>query len=139
MKKLTALFLMVFLSLPILFQLPEVKAQTSPITGPITTPISFFNLTGDVTYKKLGRLFSGIQRVVPGEDVLVKVSNFFNPGQSFETMTDDEGNYKFNLPAGLYKVEVEDGDHTFFVPPLKVVKVQEEKAKKANFQGLIFP
>lgn len=111
---------------------------TAPITPPITPPITIFNLIGKVTYKHLGRLFGNAQRAFPAEDVIVKVEAFFDDDISFETMTDENGNYGLNVPPGLYKVKVSDEEDTFFVPPLRIVSIKN-KQKVANFQGLLFP
>ncbi|MBI4096807.1 MAG: carboxypeptidase regulatory-like domain-containing protein [Candidatus Levybacteria bacterium] len=134
-----AVFLLVFFTQVSHIQtLAQEVPLTAPITPPITPPITFFNLIGKVTYRHLGKLLFNVQRVIPAEDVIVKVEAFFDDEISFETMTDENGNYGLNVPPGLYKVKVSDEDDTFFVPPLRIVPIKN-KQKHANFQGLLFP
>lgn len=138
-RKVVFLLVISFFAGSIFLQVGRVQANNSPITGPITTPITFFNLTGEVTLKHLGKLFGGMKRAMPGEDVTVQVTGFFNKNHQHNTETDEHGKYGFQLSDGLYIVEVKEGNDIFFTPPIRVVQVKEGKVKKANFQGLVFP
>ncbi len=154
LRKIVAGLIISALVLPVLFQVAQAKVHeheignhdspitspiTAPITSPITSPISFFNLTGEVTYHHLGRLLDKTKRFFDAENVLITVKNFWNPSQKYNTTTDSDGMYSFNLPSGLYWVSASDNMHTFFVPPSKVVSIKNNKVSHADFQGLIFP
>jgi hypothetical protein len=120
----------------------RVAAQVLPVTSPVTTPVTFANLVGKVTLRQLGRLFGNAQRIVPADDVVVKVRGFFNKNQTFQATTDDNGNYAVQVPAGLYTVEVDEktiDGNAFFVPPFRVENVRQNRTQTANFQGLLFP
>ncbi len=93
---------------------------------------------GNVTYKQLGRLLSGVSRFTPAANVLVTITNFFDGSKHYQTTTDGSGNYGVNVPDGLYSIQVSDNNNTFFVPPFKVVKVKGS-TKNADFEGLLFP
>lgn len=141
-KKLPVVIIVFLLSIFVFSQVPQVRALTipvtSPVTAPITLPISNFSIMGKVVYKQLGRLFGNMQRIVPVQNAIVTIQNFFDKNQKFTTTTDITGSYGLNVPNGLYKVTVSDGKQTFFVPPLRVVNVKK-KGAVANFEGLLFP
>ncbi len=140
MKKLSALFLSLILTLLVFTQVGLVAAQVVPLTSPITSPISSFSIKGQVTLKDLSPFISAINRIVPAADILIMVTNFFNPTQSYSATTDGSGNYGVNVPPGLYVVKVATQSGAFFVPPLKVVNIHNSSTTvQANFQGLLLP
>ncbi len=132
-KKLLIILLVSLFSVPLFVQTTQVYADV-----PVTSPITAFILTGKVTYKQLGRVMKNVSRFTPAKNVLIKVINFFDHTKHYQTTTDAQGNYGLNIPNGLYTVEASDSMHTFFTPPFKVVKINNN-AKVANFEGLIFP
>src|SRR5260221_6747636 len=146
-RRIVVAFLISLLIIPVFLQGTRVNAKeheheeliTSPLTSPITSPVSFFDLTGEVTYHQLGRLWGGMHRFFDAENVIVTVKNFFHPSQKYQTTTDADGMYFFDLTPGLYTVSVSDGKHTFFVPPFHVVTIHPNKTSHANLQGLLFP
>jgi hypothetical protein len=138
-RKVVLTTLVALFAISIFSQVASVQAFHTPITGPITTPITFFNLTGEVTLKQFGKLFGGLKRFMPAEDVTVKVTGLFDKNKKFTTETDEQGDYGFMLPAGHYLVEVEDDPDTFFAPPIKFVHIKEGKVKTADFKGFVFP
>lgn len=138
LKRLLIISLLALFILPFAAQLASVSAQMAPATSPITAPLSAFNISGKVTYKRLGRLAQNMQRFMPAPNVLVTIVNFFDRSKSYQTSTDAQGEYKMQVPTGLYQVQVEDGG-TFFVPPLRVVRINNENTKRtADFEGLLF-
>lgn len=140
LKRLLIVILLAFFVLPFGAQVASVSAQMAPLTAPITAPISAFNISGEVTYKRLGRLMQNMQRFVPAEGVLVTIVNFFDRSKTYQTSTDENGEYKVQVPTGLYQVSVQDDGGTFFVPPLRVVRINNDTTKRtADFEGLIFP
>lgn len=134
LKKIVLSLLSVAFTLLLFLQVQTTQAVAAPITSPITV----FNLVGHVTFKNLGMFAKPMNRILLAETVFIKVTNFFNPSQTFNTTTDANGDYKIKLPDGFYEVEASDSTHTFFVPPLRVVNIRNA-TKHANFQGLIFP
>lgn len=138
-KFLLSLVLVVVLSLPIFSQVSRVSAQEAPITSSITNPITFFNLTGTITYKRLGFFFRNVtNRILPADNVKVTVTGFFDKSQRFQTTTDANGNYSINLPTGLYTIKTNGGRTNFFSPPLRVMRVKTNATSTANFQGFLF-
>lgn len=138
MRKLIISVLLPTLAFCFLAQVNSVKAITIPSGSPITSPISFFAITGKVTYKNLKLFISALNRITPGANVTITATNFFDPSQVFSTTTDINGNYILPVPNALYKVTASDNANTFFSPPLHVVKIKNQN-KNASFQGLIFP
>lgn len=146
LRKLAHFLAVTLLLLAVIFQAtnPKAFAQTPPVTGsitaPVTPPITSFSLTGKVIYKQLGRLFGGMQRIIPAEGVLVRIRTFFSNSFVMQTTTDADGMYGVNLPPGIYKVIVSDNNSaSFFIPPFRVVHIKAGKEKEADFQGLLFP
>ncbi len=139
LKKIFIVALFFLLSFPVLLQLSSAKALALPITSPVTTPVSFFNLTGHVIYHQLGILMNSAQRRFPAANVMITVSNFFGGSQVAATTTDSNGDYHVNLPAGWYRVSASDGTSAHFVPPFRIVNVKTNSQKHADFQGLLFP
>lgn len=136
------LSLIIFFSLliPLFAQVTPVSAADTPLTSPVTAPQHSFTLSGKVTYKQLGRLMGNMQRFMPAKDVLVTIVNFFDSSKKYTTTTDVNGAYGVNVPPGLYQIMVSDNKHTFFVPPLRVERVNNANTHRtANFEGLVFP
>jgi hypothetical protein len=121
---------------PVTSSTPTLTPTTSPSLTP--TPVTFANLVGKVTYKQLGRLLGNAQRIIPAQNVVVKVRGFFNKNLKFQTTTDANGNYSLNVPEGKYEVRISGGTTGFWIPPFRFVSVKNN-AKTANFQGLLFP
>jgi hypothetical protein len=137
-KRLFLTLTAVFLITPVFFQLSSYSASAADVNP----PSSFANLIGKVTYKQLGRLIGNAQRVTPAADVDIEVVGFFDKSKKFEATTDANGNYSVQVPAGMYKVEVDDDSSTetdFFTPPFRFERVREDRSQTANFQGLVFP
>ena len=119
---------------------PTETLTPTPTEIPTPTPVLEDNLVGKVKYNNLGRLSWGRHQYEPAEGVDVKASNFFNNGQRFTTTTDEDGMYSLDLPSGLFIVKVRDDMHTFFVPPLDVVRIRDHMGHpaRADFEGLRF-
>jgi hypothetical protein len=136
-KKLTLTLIAVVLLTPLFFQLSAYSAGAADVNP----PSSFANLIGKVTYKQLGRFMGNAQRVTPAPNVDIEVVGFFDKSKKFETTTDANGNYSVQVPAGMYKVEVDDDSSSktdFFTPPFRFERVREDRAQTANFKGLVF-
>ena len=114
------------------------RAFAAPLTNPATSPVTFFNLSGKVVYRQLGRLLNNAKRVVPAEGVVVKIFSFFGGNQVGTATTDSTGMYQLELPTGMYRVEASDTKGTFFTPPLRVINVKKGQSKTGDFQGLLF-
>lgn len=121
---------------------PTPPSGGSPTMTPTVTPTPKHvgKIVGKVTYNQLGRLMHGVHRIIPASNAMVKVVNFFNGEVKFTTTTDEHGKYALDVPAGLYQVFVYDNSHTFFVPPLRVIRVGSYKKHPvhADFRGLKF-
>lgn len=128
-----------FLIIPLFFQASSQHVSANH-ESTMTSPITFFNVVGKVTYKQLGRFFSSAQRSVGADDIVVTATGFFDKTKKYTTTTDPNGVYSFNIPVGLYTIKVTDPSKktSFFVPPLNVENLNTHKAAKVNFQGLIF-
>lgn len=139
-KKLLSLIIGLALFIPVFVQLTSVRVEANHDPS-MTSPITFFNLIGRVTYRHLGRLTAGMQRVMGADDIVVTLTAFFNPSVHYTTTTDPNGVYSFNVPAGLYKVMISDPSNTadMLVPPLRVENLNTHQAKHADFQGLLLP
>lgn len=139
-KRLIIALLLVLFAFPIGLQVTRVEANhTKPITSPITNPVTFFSLSGKVTYKKLGGFFRNINRILPADDAVVTIQGFFDRSKKYTVKTDANGMYQVNVPVGMYRVEVDNDENAFFTPPLKVLNIKANTNKKANFQGLLWP
>lgn len=139
-KKLLSIIAGLVLLTPVFLQVSSVSVRANHDEA-MTSPVTFFNIVGRITYRQLGGFFSAAQRTVGADDIVVTATNFFNRNQKFTTTTDPNGVYSFNIPEGLYQIRVDDPSDkaNFFVPPLDVERVGTHRADKANFQGLIFP
>lgn len=139
-KKIFLSIIALVLLTPVFFQLSTYSVSAEEAHA--TTPVTFFNLVGKVTYKQLGIFKKNADRIAPAEDVKIIVEGFFDDTKKYEVKTDSEGNYALDVPAGLYTVEIDDNSSEktdFFTPPFRVEKVREDKTRQVNFQGLVFP
>jgi len=95
-------------------------------------------ITGKVTYRTIGFMWSNGPRTKPAAGVDITVEQFFGGATVASDTTDANGMYSVDVPPGLYVVGVIDNTPAFFVPPFQVERVREDKTRKANFQGLRF-
>lgn len=115
----------------------QVNGVSTALALPLTSPATFFGITGTVTYKNLARFFNFLPKMFPADNVTVKATDLFNSSHNFSGQTDSNGHYELPADAGLYQVEMVSLGG-FFVPPLKIVNVKNSP-KTADFQGLILP
>jgi hypothetical protein len=118
---------------------PTITVTPTPTVSPtpVTPPLTSFNIGGKVVIKQLGRLLSGMQRIIPAPNVMVTVRNLFSRAVVAQGKTDSNGNYAFTVPSGIYFVEVDEPNNTIMVPPLTVVSLKNKPVTK-NFQALQF-
>ncbi|MBI3486518.1 hypothetical protein HY025_06325 [Candidatus Daviesbacteria bacterium] len=107
-------------------QVKVVNAESS--NSPLTTPISYFEISGKVTYR-LGNI------VRPAVGAFIKVIG--NTG-IFIIPVNSDGSYSTYLTAGEYKVQAQDHrSQTTFYPTTRIVDLREASASGVNFQGLV--
>lgn len=103
------------------------QAQSGPITSPITSPI-----TAPISYSIVGRVFymaSGSAR--PAANVRVWTPR--PSGGSFIAITDANGRYRLDVPAGTYTVSAYDFRGSIFRPAYRIVNVLSGNAFGINF------
>lgn len=130
LKLFLASILVSLLAFVMLSQASLVTAETltnSSITGPITTPISYFTISGRVSYK-----FFRI--VKPAENVTVEATST-QTSDKFSAQTNKKGQYTITVPAGQYNVRAFDFLGTIFDPALRLVDVTTSSITGINFRG----
>ena len=119
---------------------PIPTASVIPSASPTVSPspsLETFNVSGNVSYRLLGRFLDFLHSMTPAKNVLITLTDFFNPSVTFTTMTDVSGNFYLTVTPGLYWVKAANPANTFFVPPITVVNPIGNHP--LIFQGLIFP
>ena len=139
-KKILSIAIAVLLFTPLFSQLFMLQVNANHNSA-MTSPNTFFNVIGKVTYRQLGRLFNNAQRTTGVDDVVVTATGFFDRSKKYTTTTDPDGVYSFNIPAGMYRITVDDpaDKANFFTPPFRFERINTHRAQNASFQGLIFP
>lgn len=108
-------------------QVKVVNAESS--SSPLTTPISYFEISGKVTYR-LGNI------VKPAVGAFVKIIT--QNGSFFITPVNSDGSYSSLMVAGEYKLKaVDQRSRTTFYPDSRIVDLREASASGVNFQGLV--
>lgn len=131
MKKLVFLVLLIaFFGIATIsqgFQLKTVQAST---TSPITSPISYFIISGTVKYFYMNSISK------PAANVSILATNTQNSSSS-ASLTNSVGNYSIKVPAGSYIVKASDAKQTVFRPSTILVNVLNANASGINFFGVI--
>lgn len=109
-------------------QIGVVKAQTV-VSSAITSPITYFTLSGNVTYK-LSKFL-----IIPANGVTITAKNS-QTNQETSAKSDRLGRYSLKVAAGAYIVSAKDSKNTIFSPANKIVQVINSSISGINFQGL---
>jgi hypothetical protein len=137
-KLITALSLLLVFSVLFGTQIAATASANTNKNHPLTSPITFFQITGKVTYKFF-KFFSGSNSISNAPGVKVEAENIFDH-HKFQTNTDGNGNYVLPInETGVYLVKPSGGNTNIYVPPLRAVKVNDmsSSANNIDFQGLI--
>lgn len=103
--------------------------QQSPLTGPVTTPVTYFSISGKVNY-----IFNGI--FSNAANVIISAVNK-KTKENFVTLTNTNGEYSLMVKPGLYTVRPSDQLRTHFKPGSKVVDAKTSDAIGINFIGAL--
>lgn len=113
-----------------LSQVESVAASTISGGGPITSPISYFFISGKVRYAFQNGL------IKPAANVLITATNTQTSSKS-ATLTNTYGDYKILVPAGVYSVKARDNKQSVFRPSEILVNVLNGNASNINFGAII--
>ncbi len=103
------------------------KAIAATPNGGVTSPITYFMLSGQVTYKYLTYVFVA-------KNVTVTATNYQTNAKT-ATVTDANGNYSISVTQGQYTVKPHDSRGTVFTPASRFVSVINNSISGLNFQG----
>jgi hypothetical protein len=140
-KLITALSLVTAFAVIFSAQLATSAAADTKNGSPLTSPVTFFKISGDVTYKFFKFFSNNGQRFAPAEGVTVEARNIFT-NDVYITTTDEDGEYSFSIQEkGMYLVSPSDDDEAeFFAPPIKHVNANKAGSKNnVDFQGFVLP
>lgn len=139
-KYITALSLVVAFAVTFSAQIATSASADTKNGSPLTSPVTFFKISGDVTYKFFKFFSNNGQRFAPAEDVTIEARNIFT-NTVYETTTDDEGNYEISVEEkGVYLVSPTDAETDVFAPAIKAVHANKTGARNnVNFTGLMLP
>lgn len=132
-RLLISAFIIAFFAVILSTQTHLVSAQTFstiPLTYPITAPISYFKISGKVSFLRL-RWFK--------QPTNVKVIAADSQGKQISTMTDTQGNYTLPVTAGKYRVSVSPVTGYRFVPQNRIANVKNSDVNHVNFFGIPLP
>lgn len=124
---LLASFLLTLMGGLILAQINYVNVQASanPITYPITTPISYFTLSGRVGYIVW-------PRIVPAKNVKIQAVNT-QTNQNTTTLTNSQGRYNIQVVPGQYRITASDSRGSRFNPSEYLIDVISANLNNLNF------
>lgn len=129
-RRLLTLLLTAIIGFLMVAQINVIKANTVNLTSnPITAPVTFFIISGKVTYFKL---FGPSQ---PAPDVKVEATNISTNNKTSQS-TDSSGRYTLAVEKGRYLVRVRDNKRTIFLPSLRFLNV-DRSFFDIDFRGLL--
>lgn len=131
MKRLIFGLVIISLVYLLLFQLKQTAAygqSPSPITGPLTHPISYFKVSGRVTVR-----WSNPLRPVANAKVLAIDTTTLVRKAAY---TDANGYFTFTLANGTYKVKMADNPLWRFLPKRRFVTVAGQDVTGVNFEAV---
>lgn len=139
-KLITALSLVIVFSVVFSTQLATTASAYPQTVNPVTSPVTFFKITGNVTYKFFKFFRHNGQRFAPAPGVTITAENIFTK-HKVQTTTDASGKYTLGLnEKGIYLVSPSGGDTSTYLQPLQVVHANKSGEKNnVNFTGLILP
>ena len=136
-KIITALSLVILFSVVFGAQLATTASAETKNGNPLSAPLTFFRMTGSITYKSLTFFRHGAQRLAPATDVTVTAENIFTH-DIYTTTTDSDGHYTLDVEEkGLFLVRPSSDTTSAWVPPLQTVRALHSQTKHGiDFQGL---
>lgn len=139
-KYITALSLVIAFAVIFSAQLATTASAETKNGNPLTSPVTFFKISGTVTYKFFKFFSNNGQRFTPADDVTVEARNIFT-NNVYATTTDSNGKYTLTVDEkGVYLVSPTGGDTDVYTPALKAVHATKPgAANNVNFTGLILP
>ena len=104
------------------------QASVSSAATPVTSPVTYFGLSGKVTFK----FFNKLQTVVtPAANVTISIKG---QGSAVTLKTDAKGEFMEKVVPGTYTVKVINTKYVFS-PSSQVVTVSTQSAQNINFQA----
>jgi hypothetical protein len=105
---------------------------------PLTSPLTYFQISGKVTYKFFQIFIHGTQRIVPAAGVTIEAENIITH-DIYQTTTDSNGNYSLSIEEkGFFTVKPSGGNTNTYIPPLQFVSINKKGTQdNVDFQGYI--
>ncbi|KKR80261.1 MAG: hypothetical protein UU73_C0004G0076 [Candidatus Daviesbacteria bacterium GW2011_GWA1_41_61] len=128
-KLILSLFLLLLGGIVLSQQIKTVVAQQTENTNTsaITSPISYFAVSGQVTYKAFGK-------IIPAGNVWVRI-NRIESGSWYYVSTNSQGYYSALVRSGNYVISAIDSLGTQFKPSSRFVTVSDSNIDNISFQG----
>jgi len=124
-KLILSLFLLLLGGIVLSQQIKTVVAQQTENTN--TSPISYFAVSGQVTYKAFGK-------IIPAGNVWVRI-NRIESGSWYYVSTNSQGYYSALVRSGNYVISAIDSLGTQFKPSSRFVTVSDSNIDNISFQG----
>ncbi len=139
-KIITVLSLLIFFTLVFGAQIASTVSAQTKDGHPITSPITFFKISGNVTYKVFRNFAHGFERFMPAANVKITAEDVFTHTK-YETTTDVNGNYTISTDGkGFFLVTPSGGDTSTYIPAMRVVPANNAGSKNnVSFHGFVFP
>jgi hypothetical protein len=139
-KFITALSLVIVFAVVFSVQLASTAQADWKNGKPLTSPVTFFKISGEVTYKFFKFFSNNGQRFAPADDVTVTAKNVFT-GDTYVAETAANGTYTITVEEkGVYLVSPSEGDTNVFAPAVKAVPANKAGSKNnVDFTGLMLP
>lgn len=105
---------------------------------PLTSPITYFTISGNVRYQFL-KFFRFGKKDQPAANVTVTAVDKFHHVE-YQTQTDSNGNYTISTQeGGKFFVSPMGGKSRTYTPPVAFVNVTKPgQQKKVDFKGFVF-
>jgi len=138
-KIITALCISLLFSVVFGSQIAQTAKADTKDGHPLTSPLTFFTINGNITYQFF-TLFRHGKQDDPASGVTVKAENIITH-TVYETTTDTNGNYSISTEeAGTFLVSPSGGKTSVYVPPVISVKANHLGSKNnVDFKGYILP
>lgn len=137
-KKITVLCLSLIFAAILGTQVVSTANAETENGQPLTSPITYFTISGNVTYQFFKFLWFG-KKDAPAAGVTVTAVDKFHHVK-YQTQTDNSGNYTITTQVGgQFFVSPSDGKTNNYVPPINVVEANHPGQKtNVDFKGLVF-
>lgn len=139
-KFITALSLSILFSVVFGLQIASTAKAETKNGNPLTSPVTFFQISGNVTYKFFKMFGHDMRRFNPAAGVTVSAVNLMTH-DTYQTTTDTHGNYSLSVEEkGLYVVNPSGGKASTYFPPTRFVSANKKGGMRddVDFQGLVF-